>query len=205
MKTAAVIPTTGRECLRDCLKAIAPQVDDIYLINHKAGIKGGDEIKLHVLDYFEDVPNISVMWNMGLQAAYDGGAEVVAVLNDDAIVFPGWLERIVRSMAVTGAVAGWCEGQHRGHLLYQEATPTMRRMQGFAFALDSKAVLLADEQFQWWYGDNDLEWRARQAGGVVQCGGEIKHLHPNGTTVGKLALIAGEDRKRFETKWGMLP
>lgn len=201
---AAVIPTTGRVDLEDCIRAIGPQVNHIILISHNAGVTGNDR-NLHVIDYKEQVPNISVMWNLGLRAAYAMGATHVAVLNDDAIVYPHWVRRIVLAMNKTGAVAGWSAGEHMGHLLYQRAEPTMRRMTGYAFLLDSQATLLADEQFQWWYGDNDLEWRAREAGGVVQVGGSIEHRHPNGTTVGILARIAEQDKIRFKKKWGVLP
>lgn len=201
---AAVIPTNGRVDLEDCLRAIAPQVDNVILINHKAALKG-NALDLHVLDYFEDPPNISTMWNTGLTHAYEMGADTVAVLNDDAIVYPGWYDKIEKAMVTAGAVAGWSAGEHAGHLLYDKAEPTLLRMTGYAFILDAEAGLLADPQFRWWYGDNDLEWRAREAGGVVHVGGSIEHRHPNGTTVGVLAEIAGQDAGRFRAKWGVLP
>lgn len=183
------------------MRAIAPQVEHIILIAHNFPIE--PEGRLEVIPYTDSPPNISTMWNLGIKRAEELGATRIAVLNDDAIVYNGWFDSIERAMIKTGAAAGWSAGEHHGHLLYTKAEPTMRRMSGYAFVIN--AGLRADEQFQWWYGDNDLEWRAREAGGVVQVGGSIEHRHPNASTIGELARIAGEDKKRFKKKWGTLP
>jgi hypothetical protein len=200
---AAVIPTTGRADLEDCMEAIAPQVDFIVLVAHRFPVHAKPDEGLHVVDYFALPPNISEMWNLGLQKAEELGANRVAVLNDDAIVYPSWFEKIEQAMAARQAAAGWSSGEHAGHLYYTQAEPTLIRMTGYAFVVQSS--FRADEQFQWWYGDNDLEWRARQNGGVVHVGGSIEHRHPNATTVGWLAAIAGQDAERFRVKWGTLP
>ena len=202
----AVVPTRDRpDDFADCARAIAPQVDALLVVAH------GDPARHYVLDVLEyldlaglltgcqilpydsDPPNISNMWNLGLDSApYAAGGNPysVAVLNDDAIVPPDWFERIVTEMKYHGAAAGCARRTHDD------------RMAGYAFVLDGEKGLRADEQFQWWYGDDDLQRRAEQAGGVVYVGGlDVEHRHPNSTTVGLLADIAEADRLRFMRKW----
>lgn len=209
----AVVPTTGRGILWDCLDAIRPQVDHVILVAHRCSPAGLDEPwRISIKPYMQRVPNISAMWNLGLEEAEKRarGDFDVAVLNDDAIVPSGWFDDVSAAMHEVGAVAGSRDqtGVLRGTQTYLTAKPIPleHRLSGFAFILDGRARLRADEQFQWWYGDDDLDWRARESGGVVKVPGDpVDHRYPGGTTVGQLALIAGEDRQRFESKWGMTP
>lgn len=183
----AVIPTHDRPGdYEDCYAAIRPQVDMVITIAHFATYA-----KAPSISYTEVVPNISVMWNLGLdEAEWQAGKEPfdVAVLNDDAIVPPDWFDRVTSHMRILGAAAGCV---HRPH------DP---RMAGHAFILDGSKGLRADPQFQWWYGDDDLERRAGEIAFVRGPG--VEHRHPNSTTVGELAWIAGQDKIRFQKKWG---
>lgn len=210
-KRFAVIPTRDRPTeYRSCYDAIRPQVDDVVSICHSPQAlhySSGVPIR-----YDAPLPNISAMWNLGLECLdrffhidYD-----VAILNDDAIVPGGWFDRIIEAMDETGAVAGSADqfGRPLLQLLTTRTNPDIsRRLSGFAFILDGSAGLRADEQFQWWWGDTDLDWRARMNGGTVLVPG-VKVDHPEnggGTTVGRLAEIAGQDRERFIQKWGSAP
>jgi hypothetical protein len=157
----------GRDDLEDCLAAIMPQVDHTILITHN--YKMDETFSLHSIPYEREIPNISEMWNLGLDLASYLGADFTAVLNDDAIVYNGWFSNIENAMVATQSIAGWSSGEHEGHLVYRKAEPTLIRMTGFAFVVRSQ--VRADEQFQWWCGDNDIEWNARVAGGVVHVGG----------------------------------
>jgi len=195
MKRAAyaIILTHDRpQDFQDCYKAIEPQVDHVFVVAHQApyAIYHGTPIK-----YDDWPPNISYAWNLGLKRAeqWAGGDPYdVAVLNDDAIVPPGWFETITKAMQGTGAKAG------------AAARGDDHRMAGFAFILDGTAGLYADEQFEWWYGDDDLERRASEAGGVIQVPGlYVEHRHPDSTTVGILAEKAAQDNIRYKAKWGL--
>jgi hypothetical protein len=159
--------------------------------------------------------NIQRWWNVGLKWVYacqgnsaPGDEFTVAVLNDDLRVPPRFVERLDEALNVTfpGAAAACPGGRGGGHLVnYLHAAP---RMLGYAFALRGSLKLEADERFGWWYGDNDIDWRARELGGVVHVGGDwsqFVHLHPNETTVGELAEQAGRDRETFIQKWGIAP
>ena len=197
-KRYAVIPTRNRpDDFRDCMAAITPQVDRVIIISH--GASYADPLSLDwpdhsIIGYAEDPPNISRMWNLGLNACSNLDNPIgydVAVLNDDVIVPPDWFERVVRSMREEDNASAGCVRR-----------PRDLRMTGYAFILDGNVGLRADEQFQWWYGDDDLQRQAMQLGGIAYAGGQdVEHRHPNSTTVGVLAEIAGQDRERFIAKW----
>lgn len=228
----AVVPTRDRpEDYADCLAAIAPQVDAVIPVFHvteETGeyitkilrsytIKEGAEelyyggfmrvqdsdravfpepYKAGVGVYCIDPPNISQMWNLGLGMAHEHAAGEpydVAVLNDDVIVPPDWFERVSTEMQLTPNLRASAGCVHR---------PADHRMTGYAFILNGDDGLRADEQFQWWWGDSDLEMQARRLRGVVFAGGEdVEHRRPNSTTVGRLAEIAAEDGLRYREKW----
>jgi GT2 family glycosyltransferase len=191
--TVGVILTHSRQDdYRDCLAALRPQVNWLVVVSHKAPyVKSWDADQ--VIYYEDEVCNISRAWNLGLhwaKAVAGGQPYDVAVLNDDAIVSPDWLAQVTAAMREQGAVAGsGAKGGGDG------------RLAGYAYVLDGAADLWLDEQFQWWYGDDDLERRARMIGGVALPDVPVEHRHPNGHTVGVLSDIAGEDRLRYERKW----
>lgn len=202
MKKFAVIPTYGRPCLSDCIAAILPQVDEILIIGHNV-MPSGLPDNCYVIPYFvEEPPNISTMWNLGIKSAHQNC--LVAILNDDAIVPPDWFEKVSTAMAETGSVVGCMSDVAKIH--HQTFnSPHLPRMEGYAFILDTSHGIMLDEQFHWWWGDTDLDWQARWAGGTVIVPGTIEHRYPNGTTTGILAEIAGQDRERFIQKWGSAP
>jgi len=175
----------------ECVAAIKPQVNQVITISHRADYALG----MTIGRYFDvDVPNISAMWNAGLDIAHQqahGSPYDVAVLNDDCIVPDDWFGRVTAAMRNQGAAAG---------CVYR---PWDGRMSGYAFILDGDKGLRCDEQFQWWYGDTDLERQAEQCGGVAFAEGvDVEHRHPNSTTTGVLANVAAEDGHRYREKWG---
>jgi GT2 family glycosyltransferase len=193
VKRFAVIPTHDRfDDFFDCLNAIAPQVDQVFMIDHNSGY-GVQTEKVTLIRYDEDPPNISRMWNLGLEEAAQRTTSLdyyVAVLNDDAIVPPTWFDEVLDGMQDFGSTLG-CAARGYDH-----------RPAGYAFILAGGSGLRADEQFRWWYGDDDLHRRALELGGVCQVPGiDVEHRYPNSTTYGILRLIAHEDEKRFKRKW----
>lgn len=218
----AVIPTNGRHHLVGALQSIMPQVDHTIVILHNCwpqvvqSFTRTDPVTL--VQYDRTPPNISEMWNIGLDCADRldplGGMDV-AILNDDVEVPPGWFDTVTKGMRDSGAIAGSSDqfgfsipDWGKGGILHKDAEPidVRLRMSGFAFILDADVGMRLDEQFRWWYGDDDLEWRARELGGVVKVAGwPVVHHAPGQSTVGELAAIAGEDRDRFQAKWGRTP
>lgn len=190
-----VVPTHDRPVdFADCLAAIGPQVDHVVVVSHDASYAQVEWATkgISVVPYREYPPNISRMWNLGLDRVQWLSADEpydVAILNDDAIVPPGWFTKITEGMRARGAVMGSAP---------RPGCPGM--VSGFAFILDGGADLRADEQFHWWFGEDDLQ---RQAGGAALIHGvEVEHRHPSSTTVGVLAEIAGADQARYAAKWG---
>jgi len=199
----AVIPTRDRpQDFADCVAAIAPQVDAVLVIAHEddAWAYAYEHLRpddWQIYYHPDGPPNISRMWNLGLDEAHyraKGRPYDVAVLNDDVIVPPDWFDRVTEAMLLEDASAGCVRRVHD------------RRMTGYAFILNGDDGLRADEQFQWWAGDDDLERQASALGGVALADGpDVEHRHPNSTTVGVLAEVAREDLVRFEQKWGHRP
>jgi glycosyltransferase involved in cell wall biosynthesis len=218
----AVIPTYNRPEV--CLRAIAAAVgeaDHVYVIDN--GDDPDDPNKAAPVSHSREwyvmrapmrPPNISKLWNIGLEwagwHAKGAGREQwdVAVLNDDAIIPPGWFDAVASQMRFRGAAAGSSGLPTGRYYLHSGAgtTALSHRMQGHAFVLRGEVGLRADETLQWWCGDNDLDMQARKAGGTVIIGGyPVEHLYPDQSTTGELAAQTAIDMQTFVDKWGWRP
>ena len=210
----AVIPTYDRlEELRRAVSAIQPQVDRVFVV-HNGGPRPPAREGVEILTHGEKPPNLSRLWNLGLDAAAEhakqAGADQwdVAVLNDDVIVPPGWFNICAHTMRKHGGAAACTQPAAPRVLVHTEPGPINLhyRICGYAFILRGELGLRADETIRWWHGDDDLDWRSRKAGGTVVIPGQIEHLHPNEQTTGVLAAQANRDRATFSQKWeGLLP
>jgi hypothetical protein len=217
----AVIPSNGRECLKQCVDAVLPQVDHLVIV---IGSKEHDQAKFNFLPeatvFFWDGTstnmNISEWWNNGLEtatgmarfrAAPSHGKFDVAIINDDVIIPEGWFDAVAGTMRQMG-VAAACSGGAGMPVLHtqNQAPPLATRMQGFAFILAGELGLRADEQFIWYCGDDDLGRRAAMAGGMVMIPNfHVNHLHPNGQVNDELAAAIPGDMQRYVDKWGGRP
>lgn len=215
------------------LWAVIPSRDRPVMLANLVRQLAADDVRVVVVDTGYDPPlthlsndlidiirddaqprNISRWWNRGLDAVHEvqrwvDDEYVVAVLNDDLVLPPRFVRRLAAAIVDTGAAVAYPDqhgfGQDQLHT-YVGPISLYRRMTGYAFALRGSANIRADETLQWWYGDDDIDWTARQRGGSVLVGGlTVQHLCPNQTTVGELQVQAGLDRGRFEAKWGRTP
>lgn len=217
MRHYAVIPSGFRpEELRNLVTRLV--ADDVNVVIVDTGydrMRIAHPLVTVVQDHAQP-KNIQRWWNMGLGLVYEWesqneGAEefIVAVLNDDVVVPAGFVQTLASAIEQTGAAAASpLPGLSSGAMMITGTGVYGYRMAGFAFALRGSLGLLADESFVWWYGDNDLDWQARQKGGVAHVGGAwegFQHLYPNSTTVGELAEQANRDRETFVAKWGRAP
>jgi GT2 family glycosyltransferase len=213
VKLWAVIPSKER---RTELFALVARLlnDDVNVVivdtGYEPRLDFAETDRVHIIR-FVDRLNISFWWNVGLGyvAASENfsGDYVVAVLNDDVIVPPQFVQRLATAIGQYNVVAAFPDvyGLNADYALTWPVRDGLR-MSGFAFALSGKAGIMADERFVWWYGDNDIEYQARQKGGAVLVGGlKIQHLYPNSTTTAELAQQAGRDRVAFVEKWGQPP
>lgn len=222
----AVIPTRDRhDMVRDCVNSVLDQVDAVYIIDNGSVPpidaeqwpmgEGNTFVGSAMVDL--DPPNISVLWNIGLELAehsrrYAGREHCdVVVLNSDVIVPSGWVDALSSAMRSTTAVLGYPDqfgGQQQ--ILHAKAEPVdlRQRITGYAYMLRGEAELRLDESMAWWFSDDDLDWRAREAGGALLVPGiPVRHLDPNGSTNARIELQeqAGRDRETFIAKWGRAP
>lgn len=154
-----------------------------------------------------DPPNIQRWWNLGIDAAVARGATAVAVVNDDVRVTPETLARLHEALRETGAAIAsprrvpFPDGLHRGLPL-----PYEPRLWGSLWVLNVMSGLRPDPRYVWWYGDNDLDIRARKSGGVVLVDVPFEHLHPGESTASDpdLPRLTDRDAERFEHQYRRL-
>lgn len=211
----AVITTHNRpEYLQNCVDAIRPQVNQIVIVDN-ASDPPAAVVDSTIIKYAPQPPNLSAMWNLGLKAVqayavdiYDLTEWDVAVLNDDTVPYPDWMERVCTGIRSTTAVAGCTMPGLGGQVVYGPgvAPGTNTRVTGWAFVLRGESGARFDEQFQWWCGDDDISEYARQNGGLVMVpGAEVPNLLANSTTVGANLAQSAIDMQRFVDKHGRRP
>lgn len=221
LRRAAVIPTRDRhDMLADCIDSVIEQVDRVLVIDNLSTPPIDPDPwdgKVGVVSLPIDPPNISTLWNVGIALVDAGfhmtgaGAWDIAVLNSDVVIPPGWIEGLSTAMRSTPAVLAYPD-QHGGReqVLHTKAEPIdlRQRITGFAYMLRGEAGLRLDEDLAWWYGDDDLDWRAREQGGALLVPGlPVEHRSPNVSTHERpeLSAQAGLDRVTFQAKWGRTP
>lgn len=208
-----VITTHNRHDMLHDLLADVPR-DRTVIVDHRSEPRIREHVK-HVIRC-DCEPNISHLWNLGLDVvdAYAHNTDyTVTVLNDDLRIPPGTLEALhetvfekdvdaafpdVHKTLPPGAVGILNEsGPHNLHY----------RMTGYCFTLRGDARYRADESLVWWYGDDDLEWRAADGRGVARVGGlTVEHLTPNASLNDSVLVEqTGRDRVTFIEKWGEPP
>lgn len=188
----------------------------IVVVDHNSALPVKPFDGIHVIRD-EGEANISRLWNLGLDFVDDKAWDSdyhVAVLNDDLRIPIGTLPRLSEVLTETkatisfpdqsrslapGAYSKVCQpGPYNLHY----------RMAGYCWLLHGNTGLRLDENFVWWYGDDDIEWRAAELGGVVRVGGvHVDHLNPNGSTNSNadLAKQTAVDRQAFVAKWKKAP
>jgi hypothetical protein len=218
---AAVIPTRDRhDLLADCIRSVIDQVDAVIVVDNLSQPPIDIEPwhgRVRCVWAPLDPPNISTLWNIGItiadtQATRAGAARWdVAVLNSDVVVPPGWIDALSSAMRATTAVLAYPD-QHGGtqQILHTKAGPIdlRQRITGFAYMLRGEAGLRLDESMAWWFGDDDIDWRARERGGALLVPGlQVEHRCPNGSMYERPELHeqAGRDRETFKQKWGQTP
>jgi hypothetical protein len=203
----AVVPSNGRAYLRGCVETLLPQVDHLLLVRN-AEFTPPAHRKIIVLDCFSGLKlPIHEWWNCGIDFARGhsfGREHDVLVCNDDSLATAGVARRLSEQMRATTAVMA--SGPHPGspHLGLQQGRPQdghVLSVSGWFFLLRGEAGLRADTRYGWWYGDTDLEWQARERGGVLlldDC--RVPNLRPDGH-VAIMAEECARDAVLFAEKW----
>lgn len=219
MRLFAVIPTIGERngTLVPMVQRLHEEGVSVIVIDN--GAPENDVAKhIHPHTYilshdWEGAPvNLSELWNMGLDWAEDlaGDEEfTVAIFNDDLSLPPGLVKAFADKLQQDGSSIVYAHSHtDLPAMTNHDPWHLGNRMVGYAFALRGWDGLRADEDFLWWWGDTDLDWRARQKRGVSALGvPALVHHDPNGYTNRRpeLAEQAGKDRDTFLRKHGFLP
>ncbi len=222
MDRFAVITAHNRpEMLAATVAAIGPQVDAVIIVDNascppvRADQLAGDRTWVTlILPVDEQPPNLSRNWNVGIRAAVQtheaatlSGQPYVAVLGDDTIPPPGWFARVTEAMASTGAVVGCSNpwgGLHPPRVKTQPDRNLGERMPGWAWILDPLSPVRPDERLRWWWGDTDVDWQGRLAGGMVMVSGApVANVEPDHwiRVRPELAAQARLDGATFGEKW----
>lgn len=219
----AVITTRGErpDELAECFDAARHQTGygeicrAVLVDNSDHGVKIGTHLNIPTVWDPHQPPNLSRLWNHGLNrvaklAAQEGATQFdVAVLNDDAIIPPWFMDQLGSEMRLQMCVAAGYGPVDRITVHRQPGTTRLHeRMPGWAFLLLGESGIRADEQFRWWCGDNDLDMQARERGGtLIHPDDRVKHYYPDMSTATRpeLQAMTGPDMERFVAKWGWRP
>lgn len=225
-----VVATHNRPVeLARLLDAIAPQCNAVVVVDNASDppvtietlgpAAFSSSTRIYIIRDEEQPPNLSRLWNRGLDRArflidpLIGEPYDLAVLNDDAVPPPGWWDAVSGAMRSHGAdAASSCPFDSLpagGSQLWDRYAPATvgTRLAGWAMMLRGEwKGARFDESMRWWCSDDDLSLRARQAGGLVHVGGyPVPNTGADSSTVGVLAEQAGRDMARFVEKHGARP
>lgn len=227
--TYAVMPTFGRPSFGPAMMSILKQIEHAFVIQTRQFTWTSGE-RVSVIEDFEQPRNISRWWNHGIRGATlharlaGASSWNVLVVNDD-IVAPPHLVRTLSAALRLGKLEGFPPDEIAGespvlaypdnhvgdrYALNKAAGPVdlTTRISGWCFMIKGESGLMVDETLEWWYGDDDLDWTAREMGGALMVPGcAVEHLTPGETTSRDAELTARThvDRQVFERKWNGVP
>lgn len=216
--TWAVVPTKGKpDFVRELLATLVGQVTAAVVVDNNESrdeftVPGLPVQNLHWPGY---PPNLSLLYNIGI-AYVENEMELlhmgewnVALLNDDVLCPPGWVESLDAAMRATTAVIAYVDRVNRGVPILFTTPPTSPYDAAtyWACLARGEAGLRYDEDFKWWYGDTDWDFRARRSGGVLAVPGVMpEHRTPSQSLADPvLAEQTHRDRETFARKWAGVP
>lgn len=212
MDVAIILTHNRPELLRECVNAVATQVDEVIVIDNAsqpAVTSKNMPRNVRIAGDWRQPPNLSRLWNVGIDLAATHSPQHIAFLCDDAIVPDGWVAAVTRAMDETGAAAGCSNpderADHPPRLKTEHDRDLMGRMPGWAFILDASKNIRADERLFWWWCDTAIDWIARHRGGMVMISGyPVPNVRPNDftATVPGLHDQAGQDGLVFAALYG---
>jgi len=213
-----IFPTRNRlKWVGPLIEWMSPQCDAILILDNGSDpsidtlmdSQPAPACPVHVIVDDEQPPNIARFFNLLFDLAEKLGGEAwdVAVVNDDTLIPAGWLEIVCTALrAHPTAVAAHTGGlltTIKTQYLMRELTNDGQRMCPHAFVIRGEVGLRADESLRWWYQDTDLDWQARQAGGVLSVPGPRASNGLAGeSTKGELLEQSKRDEATFIAKWG---
>lgn len=226
----AIIPTHNRrEQLTQLVTTLRDRCDVTVIIDNASqpaitpewfvqrDEQPASSMKIIIVRDDEQPPNLSRLWNVGFDviAAHAAQLDVtrwdVAILNDDTVLPGDWYDAVSLALRdhLTAVVACGATTDHVcAPILHTDPHngSILTRMTPWAFIIRGELNVRADESLHWWWGDTDLDWQARQLGGVLIIPGYVAlNTLANSTTHGVLAEQAARDGETFRQKWGWRP
>lgn len=224
--TAVAIPVKDQSPLTIRLvEQLVKQNPDEHIWIFDNGSTKEESVAISHLTDFKDVQifaradsTIYQMWNEAIDTAANANIDNLAILNNDLIVGPQFIEHLTASQRVAspiGAVsANWKNATLADHTQRIAGTASMSPpdtniwFAGFAFmvAVDRIGDIRCDEELNWWYGDDDLCLQITQAGLhlAMSQNAKIIHLFEQTASVNPdLASQTVADRQYFINKWGL--
>lgn len=218
-----IFPTRNRhEWVGPLITTMGPQCDAILMLDNGSDPPVGKWLEtqpqpacpVHVIDDDEQPPNIArffnILFDRAEKVARAAGAERwdVAVVNDDTLIPAGWLDIVATSLrehlTAVAAHTGGPLTTIKTPYLMRELSNDGQRMCPHAFVIRGEVGLRADESMRWWYQDTDLDWQARQAGGVLSVPGpRATNALAGQSTVGPMLEQSRRDEATFLAKWGI--
>lgn len=201
------VPTAGNrsDLLNSLVRDSGVPPERVIVVATRADVRGPDGA-VTVSDLGS--PNIQRWWNRGIDEAVNRGATTVAVVNDDVAVDFNTLSILEKALWESGAaIASPSRPPFRDGLHKRPLVPYEPRLWGSLWILRVDSGLRPDERYGWWFGDNDLDIRARKHhGGVVLHDVYFRHLHPSEQTDANpnLREQAERDARRFEEQYARL-
>lgn len=188
-----VVPTAGRSTLEPAIDSTGiPRERVVVVVTAPNAVIPS---WCRAVADFGDV-NIQRWWNAGLDFVAEQGGRLACVINDDVLLEAGTIPALVEAMQRTGATLAT-----PGHEDRLVAEPSHDRvLDGACWLIDLSHGIRPDEGYRWWYGDNDLDWRARRdGGGVALVSTPYQHLLANRLTEGseELRALADADARRW--------
>ena len=173
------VPTAGRhpELLHELITSCGLPLSHIVIVETKP-----DLLSLPGVITLQDFgsPNIQRWWNLGIEESIRRGAKAVAVLNDDIRVNEDTLPRLYKELVRTkAAIASPSRAGFANKRYTRPLAPYSPHIWGCLWMLDAQINLRPDERYEWWYGDEDLDIRARKYfNGVVNVDVYYEHYYP---------------------------
>jgi hypothetical protein len=201
------IPTAGShpELLSELIESSELPSEQIVIIQTRPGV----ELPAGVI-VIEDFgpPNIQKWWKTGIEESVARGAAVVAVLNDDIRIPTGSLQILAGELKRSGAtIASPSRPPKRDRVYRRPLVPYEPRLWGCYWLLDVSSGLLPDTDYSWWFGDNDLDIRARRDySGVLNFNVPYEHFFPGEGTDRSPVLqkLVEQDTRRYQEQNGRL-
>jgi hypothetical protein len=201
------IPTAGShpDLLSKLIANSQLPPEQIVIIQTRLGVELPADVVV-IKDF--DPPNIQRWWKTGIQESASRGASIVAVLNDDISIPVGSLQILAKELESSGAtIASPSRPPKQDRVYRRQLVPYEPRLWGCYWLLDVSSGLLPDTDYSWWFGDNDLDIRARRDyAGVLNFDVPYEHYFP-GEGTGRspeLQKLVEQDTRRFQEQNGRL-